>query len=279
MKNTILRKGCRHTVFTVTLLVLSYCSHSAFADFGVDKFVSDFNGMNGGRGLVFTAELNRLEIYVRPTQGTTVPADGWLDAYDSKTSGAGGSYFKTFCVEPGVAMGPSNYGKLNYDSITKTTSNSSGQAMTLGMAIIYASFAEGKLKGYKYGNNREHSVVDFTDVLHAFLDGSIGNGEKGDIWGNNGNAMVRFLRRTMNDYNLSLAQLKAAYNPNQYYNAIGDYSVFVMQNVEPGKDAKDIQDMIYVMKHRTSDVPEPATLALWGMLGLGIVGYGRFRRR
>jgi hypothetical protein len=70
-----------------------------------------------------------------------------------------------------------------------------------------------------------------------------------------------------------------AYNANQRYDLIGDYSVFVM-TVTLSNGARG-QDFLYISKATTTGAgtPEPASLLLWSLGGLGCLIASWKRRR
>ena len=73
--------------------------------------------------------------------------------------------------------------------------------------------------------------------------------------------------------------LMSSYDPGQSYDLMGDYSVFVMRTTSTdGKIAS--QDFLILLEHEGSpDVPEPATLLLWTLGGLGVAGTSWARKR
>ncbi len=271
-----------HQLLTVTLLMMMSGANAAFADLSVAPYVDEFNAMNNGKGLYYIARANAYpdEIYIEAPSNHNVFPNWIWDAYDAKTSGTmnGNFFFKSFCVEQSspVIWDLPTYGQTDYaNNKTTTTSNNS---LYLGIALLYKEYATGTLPGYDYVNPRYSS-----SALQAFINGVL-----------YGSAVSVFQQHNQfADYLMTLngdiAHWTQIYDPNTRYDEIGDYSVFVLRTGLPasyidgtggkGGTELDLQDVLYVMKCPPSVVPEPASLALWGLLGLGIGGYARFRRK
>ena len=288
-------------LFLAAALVVSVYGTS-LADTGASIIVDNYNSLNGGKGVVagvdhsdFYKVVNNHtesgELYVRNwfygthatdyatfadtsayveaepiiTTGTeTIVVDNKIDPYTYDTL-----YYSTFCIAPNVNImyGASAEIKLNYVNGKSTTSDN--HVLSLGAATLYARFASGTLTPYHYGYSatdvaeRATSAVALRDAIR-FL---IGAGTAGDISGTN--VFVKYLLNENSD----LTHWTSIYDPNELYSEVGDYAVFVMNVTQNGSPA---QDLLYVSKIIVSPppppvVPEPATVLIWSLGGLGMV--------
>ena len=235
---------------------------AARADLTVGDIVSQFNGLNGGRGYMFTYSSVSNEGQMKLT-GTTMPP---TTAYASSTSGA--NYFNSYCVEEGTSItNNAQYSaQLNYSG--NSTKNSTGNALTLGAAYLYQQYAAGTPAGFNY-SNRAASAAALQSAMHILTT------QPYTSWGNSNTFLNQLLAQNTQAYWLQ------AYDPGTRYNEIGDYSVFVMQ-VKSITGTGDYQDFVYVAKVAgppSNDVPEPATMLLWLTGGLSALGFGYAKKR
>lgn len=246
------------------VLMLAAVSTSAFADLNAQAIVNTFNNMNPSaarRGYSFTffsqAGGNSLQRTVgREVANTT--------AYTSSYASDRNTYFRSFCVNPNanIVSGSDYVGTLNYqnDGSTKTGTN---VALTLGAAYLYKEFAT-SLNPLGVGNMSAALYTQMQNAIYALMGlQSISN------WATN-TYLNRLLQLDTRDH------WTQTYYANQQYAEIGSYSVFVMNvTTTAGVVAQDhlyIAPATTIPTPPTPGVPEPATLLLWSLGGLGLVG-------
>ena len=234
---------------------------AARADFTAADVVSQFNGLNSGRGYIFTYTSVSNEGQMKAV-GSSIPS---ITAYTSNTSAA--NYFNSYCVEKDrtITSGAQYSAQLNYSG--NSTKNSTGNALTLGAAYLYQQYAAGTLTGFNYAN-RATSATALQEAMHILTT------QPYAAWGSN-TFLNQLLAQNSQTYWLQ------TYDPGKRYDEIGDYSVFVMQ-VKSITGTGDYQDFVYVAKVDSppnSDVPEPATMLLWLTGGLSALGYGYAKKR
>jgi len=239
---------------------------NVFADSTASSIVSEFNALNGNRGILFTpipATSHGVK-HLLIQNGSQQPS--W-EAYSSKVTGVedGRFFISTFCVEPERYMytGEDCAGTLDYAD-NKTTTRADGNSLNLGIAYLYAKYATGELVGYDYANPHE-SAYD----LQGFIDKMITNTATYSTF--TSSEFGRLLLSVNGDINHWLE----TYDPGRIYSEIGYYSVFVINAVSGAYGQNDVQDFLYV----AISTPEPMTLALWGLLSTGTLGFSCIRRR
>ena len=240
------------------LLVAVSVSGTVFADVNATAIVDEFNSLNGGAGWKFNWQSG--SVVKLTTTGSNQNVD--TSAYVSTTGGT--NWFETFCVEPTGPTTTAMIGKLNYAG--GATKNSNGVALNLGAAYLYKMYATGTLSGFNYsGTSTDGTLATAIRILLGF--NTLSN------WTTN-----TFLNVLMQE-NTDKAYWQGAYDPSKVYNEIGDYSVFIMQ-VTYASNGTNGQDFLYLAKHEPStDVPEPASILLWSLGGLGIAGSWARKRR
>ncbi len=229
------------------------------ADMGAQGIVNRFNAASGGTKMQFNYGSNyEVEISQRAGYGF---AD--TSAYAQGVTG-GPNFYRTLCVEPTVGVTSQMSATLNYANNKTTTS--SGYALTLGAAYIYSKFATGTLSGYTYDNNgyRSNTFSSMSSAIRGLM-------------GLNTMSWTSGFALQLLSINNDKSFWTQAYDPNKYYSVIGDYSVFVMNCYN--SSGGDGQDFLYVAKaSNSSDVPEPASVLLWGLGSLGAFGATRRAR-
>ena len=247
------------------LLVAASISGTSFADLNANDIVSRFNAMNGGTGARFTVTSpDGLNLLTSATGYENVDISAYTTAASTGGTTSGNTWFKSFCVEPSVAIGTTSIAKLNYSG--GQTKNSSGVALVLGAAYLYKQYATGNLAGFTYPgtsgvngtlSNAIRVLLGYTQLTN---------------WSTN-----TFLNHLLT-INSSKTYWTASYDPGKYYNEIGEYSVFVM-NME-STTGINRQDFMYLAKATNSnDVPEPASILFWSFTGLGLAGSSWARKR
>lgn len=220
--------------------------------------VNAFNNLNNGQGYFYSVAPDNGRYTLQTMAGHEQPD---LGAYASSVSGP--DFTKSFCVEPLVGTSPRQYGQLNYVNGTSTTK--SGHSLTLGAAYLFSQFATGILDGYDYDSPEYYNGTDLTKAIQ-YLMGSVYN----QSWIGN-----EFLAGLL-DVNDDQSHWSQIYDPGEYYDEIGDYSIFVMNN--RSDDGSDRQDFLFLTgyeKNPGSATPEPATMLI---MGLGLAGFAVARR-
>ena len=250
---------------SMILLGLCFSNSNIFADFSqIQEYVTNYNSHERGSGYRFQIGIDygyssvNGSYYQGETRVNFIDGTPDLSAYSSKTSGS--NFFQTFCIQT------SEYVELNRDYLSQL--NLSGSAagastvtkglgssiVTEGTALLYRLFATGELNyDYTYGSGRAGDAL----ALQAAF------------WKLQGQTIENIGVLTSSDWssNKYLAYL-ATVDPNKDWLASYDpskdtsgYAVLAMQNT----DAKLLgaQDFLYLVQNPSSDVPEPATVALW----------------
>ena len=247
-------------ILLVVALLAVAGSGSVFADLNAIDIYNSFNATNGGQGFRFTHEF---------TQGwlrklTTEPGYENVDfsAYVNGLTG-GINYFTTVCVQPDVNFGNSVVGLLNYDEVNGTSQNSQEHYLSVGAAFLYKQYATGEL----LVNSGEEGIA-FNRAIQVLMHEEIETN-----WNNN-----YFLRYLLLEIKHDTDYWFADYYPAQHYDEIGDYCVFVMQVTD--LSGGDKQDFLYIAPATPpDDVPEPATVLIWTLGGMGLVGSWMRQRR
>ena len=246
-----------------TILVLVAVSIAAFADMNASQIVSNFNSMNGDAGFRFESITSQPLVTVTAQAGTN---NVDISAYAAGRAGttSGRAYFTTFCVQPRYYAVTPGVGKLDFDLVTGQTANSSGVVLSLGAATLYKQYATGQLSvtsanvdaflaALRVLNNDTQQGVATAPLINA-----------ANEWATN-----TFLAGFASNQSYWMQ----AYDARQRYDEIGDYCVFIMQVTTPG--GQPGQDFLYIANATFTPapgVPEPATLLLWSLGGMGLAG-------
>jgi len=254
-------KTIRFHLLAIALLGIAILSQSFVkADMNVQAIVDRFNKASDGTSMKFSYSVN-FEVNISQ-YGNYGFAD--TSAYAQGVTG-GSNYFRTFCVQPYVNALQNMKSTLNYENGRSCTTE--GNCLTIGAAYLYSQFAAGTLNGYEYDNTT--SRTDSNRALLSAIRCLMGIKIVSD-WATN-DFLAQLLR-----INNSKSYWSKVYDPNRYYDIIGDYSVFVMNNREIDSDEEG-QDFLYVAKN-SSDVPEPTTVLLWGLGNLIMFGAFRWKK-
>lgn len=252
----------KKSLFLIVIFLVT--SSITYADFVVEQAqntVNAFNSLNDGKGYVYQVSPDKGRYNLTSAQGYE---QANLGAYSSMTGGE--NFIKTFCVEPIVGTAPKQIGKLNYENNSSQTT--SGHKLTLGSAYLYASFATGDLNGYNYLSPNYTNGKELSNAIQ-FLMGSIYD-----------------INWYANDFLVGLLGIKddqsyweQVYDPGQYYDEIGDYSVFVMNNQDEYGTHR--QDFLYLAEHESGAAvtPEPASFLIFGAGLAGLALAGRLRKK
>lgn len=297
----------RHITKKLAFLSVAFAAvlfgNTAFADSAIDDLVRNFNSMNGNTGTYtdgyaftfynysginsgaegLTQKEGKLE-----NAGTALP--GMFDAYndDPVAMTTNGSWFASICIEPAeiIYAGKLNYGSLNVQADYTTKTLDSGNVVTLGAAYLYKLYATGELTSVSqfadfYTVDRDVNVGVLREAIQALM------GVTGSTATTSNNVYLAYLNG-LNDIDSFWGQ---TYYLNRHYAGImDDYVVFAMnvingewftaggQPILPGDVA---QDLFYIAKLEPSvpDTPEPATVLLWTLGGIGLGVASRVRNR
>lgn len=303
MTGIIMKQTVKHLVFLSTVVVAMVFGRSVFADSAIDALVQGFNAMNGDTGsytdgyaFVFynysgintgAESLNQYEGMLLNAGQTS---GDMFDAYnaDATIATTNGAYFSSICIEPQetVYTGKLNYGQLSLQDDYTTKTLDTGNVVTLGAAYLFKLYATGELASVSrfadfYSLDRDTNVGLLREAIQALMnvDGSTATADN--------NPYLAYLAES-NNIETYWTQ---TYYLNGQYVEMGDYVVFAM-NVYNGEAftvggqpvvAGDVaQDLLYIARlERPSppDTPEPGTVLLWSLGGLGLAAASRIRKR
>jgi len=190
------------------------------------------------------------------------------------------TFFSSFALNPVSAQNYEYFGRLNYDIGATRTSN--GSAINLGIVYLYTKFATNSLYGYDYTNHSNAGTLN--EAFQLLLSGSITNAQ----WQNN-----QFLSHLVTELGGPTVWLmQYDLNETNYPGLGNNYAVYVMNLSQIDYDRLPgsyplihhlpTGDMLFLVGRdsgSTSDVPEPATLFAWSVIGLGLFGASRYRKR
>ena len=198
--------------------------------------------------------------------------------------GKGGSgYLVTLSVEDSVSAMTPGVAKLNYANNT-TTTRTENKSLSVGAAFLYAMYASGQ----KNPINLQNYANWIRGLMYT--PGTQLNIDAG-AWTTQ--AALMYLL----EINSNINYWTSLYNPDAYYTEIGNYSVFVV-NAESMSGSSALQNYLYLANAtnpydyvppvdsgapgETGEpdvVPEPATLLLWTLGGIGMAGASWARKR
>jgi len=264
MKNKI-----QFFIVVVVLFLMTIASKSVYADLNAREIRDSFNSMNGGHGFRFVPD-----VFVSPTLVTlTTQAGGYQNvdnsAYISGRSGSVGSpsriFFQSFCVAPDLPVSQVGLGRLNYNETTGRSATSQGYALTLGAAYLYKEFAT---SSSPLGITGNIDTAGFANAIRALMGITIESNWTQNIY------LSTLLSMNTRSYWTELYQV------DQRYSEIGDYCVFVL-NVTDANGLGRYQDFLYLAPAwgEPPVIPEPATILLWSLGGMGLFGTSWARKR
>jgi hypothetical protein len=278
LKNTAIRQILpfithkNHWLLTGTFVVAvtMMTSQSLQAALTVSEIVAQFNGWS------FTS--SEFSYYEKAFTPTERGID--ITAYAELTRS--GNAFLSICANPnqpdvsGTSTASLYYDGSGLTSITGTISEAASGYLSVGAAFLYQQYATGVLPGFDYTNSTlpTQRLFDASALWHAMNHLSLGLSLQ-----NNSQKFIDYLLSINSD----MRHWTQAYNVNPRYNEMGDYAVFIM-NLSGQQDRYYIAHADYTPTTPTEppqsgDVPEPATLLLWTLGGLGVTGASWYRKR
>jgi len=280
----------------LTLAVLNGAAKAAIvsgSSMDAQNTVNAFNGANGGAGYLFNVGPQTQFTGIAGYTGANGGAVTMTSTGDAINTGAynplNASAFTTMQLGSGPRAADFAYNngkltaglaKLNYDAVNHTTSTSAGTALNVGAAYLYKVFATTDM-GDSFPGLADRELI--TGAVR-FLMGDV---TTINVW--NGNPMANWYDTVTvswdtNPYLQSLLSInsdksywESFYDPNAYYDEIGDYSIFVLNGIlaeydTPGGNIIGWDfgyDFLYITPAmRQSAVPEPASLSVLALGGL-----------
>ena len=251
--------------FVVTLTAVT--GQKVFADMvagvslNAQAIVDRFNGLNNGQGTGFKLGLDWNTNYFY--NGSAVNGYEFADTSAYSSSKSPNTIF-SLCVEPHV--GTANYdafAKLNYADGKSTTTNAHN-VLSIGAAYLYTLFATTDMKSsYELG------------AAIRYLIGELDSHDKFYVgWENQYEYFPNQYLTDLWNINSDLNYWTSAYNPDAYYEEIGNYSVFVL---DPTINGTSYQNFLYIANaanpyDSSNATPEPTTILLWTLGTLGAMG-------
>ena len=266
---------------------------------GAQTIADGFNAMNGGQGYIYTnipgptaagAEFLTNYSFQNSQNLGGVTDNPNLSAYEltnrlGPTNDIYLNSFLTMNVGDNTSTNSAQaymkgVGTLSYNSTAGTTNMSNGNALTVGAAYLYKLLAttdlayidwgDSSLGGYGISLNGE-----FPEIYYAirFLNGDAGQWSSIQDWDDSGLGYLDVL----SDMDDDVSYWGAAYDPDAYYDEIGNYSIFVLNTY--WNQPSNIYDYLYIVESSAEIppvTPEPATML---MFALGLAGLPLARRR
>jgi len=265
-------KTIKFSVLLAVAITLVNCG-IVCADLTPNQIVAQFNGL-GTNGWSFTSG-SSTERYFAPANAAFTPD---RSAYHPNALGTGTNRFHTFCIEPNSpSLASSGTAVLNFSGGNSTRVSIDNKAVSVGTAFLYQQFATGAFSSSLYNyTNASQRASDYS-VLLSTLRVLMEPQTYGSLnWSTN-----KFLAYLLT-VNPNQSYWTGVYNPGIRYNEIGNYAVFVM-NIHNASGGGEYQDFLYIARADYGGggggVPEPATLLLWTLGGIGAFGVGRYRKR
>jgi len=266
---------------TVVFIAVALFSNgqNIYAEWIVQNFVDGFNAMNGGSGFKFTSRVSSsADDASSPLGAVVLTPSGDFNQYDEFLSAYKNSEFITFCVQPGLPIRKNddgyNWGKLSYkDGETfsyMNDPNGTKYSLSVGAAYLYKAFITGEMDTALA--NGKFEVKDIGMAIRSLMYSS-------PDWATD--PVLKWLLNLRIEVDGKPASQNywesTTYKLTDSYEFMDEYCVFVL-NVyyDPQNENMRSQDFLYITKDHA---PEPATILVWTLGTIGIVGYARRRSR
>lgn len=278
---------------------------SARADFNPAQFAQNFNTFNGNYHPGFIAQgtgpaINVIDVsargfdlnlsgYASDRAGMVDPSRPWdIGMFRTLMGGTGyyfgnDLYFSSFSLTSTLPQNQEFRGSLSYDN--GLTRLSDGTPVTIGLAYLYTKYATGA-----YNNWNDALMAELYEAMRFLA----GRGSSETTWFSNG-VLSSMITET------ALPGLwMTSYNLNTEYPAWVDnnYAIYAM-NLEQSQLVFDANgnastvwtsagDVLYLVRRdgggtdpgtEPGTVPEPGTLLAWSIIGLGMFGAARLRKK
>jgi len=187
-------------------------------------------------------------------------------------------YFSSFALGSTSWLPYETVGQLNYSNGATRTSN--GTAINLGTAYLYAKYATGAM-----GTLNTAAINELNTAFQVLLSGNITaqwttNPFLGLLLDESGGVIEDWLIQ----YDLNFSS--NSWLDNNYAVYVMNLTQFVLDwsggGSEPEMRWDSVGDVLYLVRRDnggTSAVPEPTTLFAWSVIGFGLLGAARHRKR
>jgi len=281
------------------------------ADMGAIAARDAVNAMNNNTGARFNGKQadNNSEITISGIDGFDFFN---LDAYDKSLTATSNS-FRTFTVDQmDYLHGNNEQGMLNYNGEISNVvtgrhdpNHVGNKTLTFGAAYLYTKFATGHMNdivGFDY--NHPQDTAELRMAILVAMDALINGSDNFSDWtATDGHSESNKFLQALMEINPNKNHWLGIYDPDQYYDELGDYSVFVINADQAGGTTSSTQDFLYLAKGNAysagndngngnadygnggdengggSGAPEPASVLFWMLGGIAAIEHSWKRKR